>query len=59
MAEDRSGPGDAIAYRLAITGKRALKSRPAMGSRRILAEGDNQHGERVFGFEGKVLVARR
>jgi acyl dehydratase len=53
------GPGDAIGYRLAITGKRPLKSRPEWGLAEFLAEGDNQSGERVFAFDGKVLVARR
>jgi acyl dehydratase len=51
--------GDAIAYRVSITGKRPLKTRPEWGLVELLAEGENQAGERVFAFDGKVLVARR
>jgi acyl dehydratase len=52
-------PGDTISYRAVLTGKRVLASRPEWGIVESRNEGMNQAGEKVFAFEGKVLVARR
>jgi acyl dehydratase len=52
-------PGDTIAYRTTVTGKRELASRPQWGLVFSLNEGFNQNGEAVFSFEGKVLTKRR
>ncbi|MBI3673528.1 MAG: dehydratase, partial [Rhizobiales bacterium] len=52
-------PGDTVSYRSVITGKREMATRPKWGIVLSLNEGRNQAGELVFGFEGKVLVARR
>jgi acyl dehydratase len=51
--------GDAITFRLAITGKRPLASRPRWGLVEMHTGGTNQKGEPVFAFDGKVLVERR
>ena len=51
-------PGDTVAYRSVVTGKRDLASRPQWGIVETLNEGFNQHGELVFSFEGKVLVKK-
>lgn len=52
-------PGDEIAYRSVVTGKRELSSRPAWGIVETHNTGTNQNGAVVFSFEGKVLTARR
>ena len=52
-------PGDTITYRITVTGKRELNSRPQWGMVSGLNEGFNQSGELVFSFESKVLTARR
>jgi acyl dehydratase len=52
-------PGDTISYRVTITGKRDLKSRPGWGMLFGLAEGFNQHGELVYSFESKTLTPKR
>lgn len=52
-------PGDTIAYRCTITGKRELNSRPDWGLVFSYNEGVNQKGELVFSFEGKVLTPKR
>lgn len=52
-------PGDAIAYRSVVTGKRELASRPAWGIVETHNTGTNQNGVVVFSFNGKVLTARR
>jgi acyl dehydratase len=52
-------PGDTITYRLTVTGKRELASRPGWGIVFSLNEGCNQEGELVFSFEGKVLTPKR
>jgi acyl dehydratase len=51
-------PGDTISYRLTVTGKRVLSSRPRWGLVESLNEGVNQTGQLVFSFEGRVLVQR-
>jgi acyl dehydratase len=51
--------GDIIAFRLAVTGKRMLASRPRWGIVEMHTEGTNQKGEPAFAFDGKVLVERR
>ncbi len=52
-------PGDTISYRLTVSGKRYLASRPDLGMLYSLNEGYNQNGELVFSFDGKVLAAKR
>lgn len=52
-------PGDTISYRLTITGKRDLASRPDLGMLFSFNEGFNQNGELVFSYEGKVLSAKQ
>jgi acyl dehydratase len=52
-------PGDTVSYRCKVMSKRELASRPKWGLVHSLNEGFNQHGQLVFGFEGKVLTARR
>ena len=52
-------PGDTISFRSTVTGKRELASRPGWGLVFALNEGFNQHGERVFCFDGKVLTPKR
>ena len=52
-------PGDTICYRVTVTGKRDLKSRPGWGLLFALAAGFNQHGELVFSFESKVMSPKR
>lgn len=51
--------GDVIAFRLTITGKRPLASRPGWGIVEMHTEGANQRGEAAFAFDGKVLIPRR
>lgn len=50
---------DVIAYRLTVTARRALASRPGWGMVTFLAEGHNPSGALVMGFEGRVLVQSR
>ena len=52
-------PGDTIAYRATVTGKRELNSRPGWGMVFALAEGFNQHGELIYSFESKALTPMR
>lgn len=52
-------PGDTISYRLTITGRRELKSRPGWGLLFSFNEGFNQQAELVFSFEGKVMTPLR
>jgi acyl dehydratase len=52
-------PGDILSYRLIVTGKRELRTRPKWGLVESRNEGVNQAGRLVFSFEGKVLVERR
>jgi len=51
--------GDTLRYRMTVTAKRELASRPGWGLVFSLNEGHNQHGELVYSFEGKVLTQRR
>ena len=52
-------PGDTINYRLTVTGKRDLASRPDLGMLFSRSEGFNQNGELVYSYEGKVLSAKQ
>ncbi len=52
-------PGDELTFHNEITGKRAMSSRPDWGIVFARNTGINQHGEMVFSFDGKLLVARR
>ncbi|MEM8811850.1 MAG: MaoC family dehydratase [Pseudomonadota bacterium] len=47
---------DTITYYATLTGKRALSSRPEWGMLDAFNEGFNQVGERVFSFNGHVMV---
>lgn len=49
-------PGDTLTYWHEVTGKRALASRPGWGMMFALNTAENQNGELVFSFEGKVMV---
>jgi acyl dehydratase len=49
--------GDTITYRGSITGKRPLGSRPGWGLVLFSTHGENQNGDVVFSFDGKVFVA--
>lgn len=51
--------GDRIDFRVTITGKVDLKSRPERGLLVFLNEGTNQKGELVFQVTGQILVPRR
>jgi acyl dehydratase len=50
--------GDAISYRLVITGKALHERRPEWGIVTFDTEGSNEQGETVFSFRGRVLVRR-
>ena len=52
-------PGDTVTYRNEITGKRELSSNSEWGLVFAYNTGTNQHGDVVFSFDGKLLVARR
>jgi acyl dehydratase len=52
-------PGDTVRYTSKVTGVRPLASKPGWGLVLSSNEGWNQHGELVFSYDGKVLVARR
>lgn len=52
-------PGDTIAYRLTVVGKRDLASRPGIGLLFSANEGFNQNGDLVFSFEGKAFSTKR
>lgn len=52
-------PGDTVTYQSIVTGKRGLQSRPEWGLVFSDNVGHNQHGDKVFSFEGKVLTAQR
>ncbi|HTN95973.1 MAG TPA: dehydratase, partial [Nordella sp.] len=52
-------PGDTVTYWMEITAKREMASRPRWGLATKHSEGFNQDGERVFAFDGKVMVQRR
>lgn len=51
--------GDTVSYRVKVTDKRLLASRPAWGMVFTFCEGFNQKGELVFSFEGRALTPRR
>ncbi|MBM3520527.1 MAG: MaoC family dehydratase [Alphaproteobacteria bacterium] len=51
--------GDTVSYRVKVTDKRLLASRPAWGMVLTFCEGFNQKGELVFSFEGRALTQRR
>ena len=51
--------GDTVTYFNAVTGKREMSSRTDWGLVFGRNTGVNQHGELVFQFDGKLLVARR
>lgn len=51
-------PGDTIRYRVTVTAKRELNSRPGWGLVSALAEGFNQTGELIYSFESKVLTPK-
>lgn len=51
--------GDTVSYRVAVTGKRSLASRPSWGLVFTFCEGFNQRGELVFSFEGRALTQKR
>lgn len=52
-------PGDVIVYRCRMTDKRRLTSRPGWGLLVSSNSGENQKGESVLSFEGKVFVQMR
>ena len=51
--------GDTVTYSARVTGKRPMRSRPGWGLLFTHLEGHNQHGVKVIGFDGKVMVAIR
>ena len=51
--------GDTIRYCSTLVRKRPSASRPGWGLAFLHNTGENQHGERVFAFEGVVLWERR
>jgi acyl dehydratase len=51
-------PGDRISYRLTVTGRRELASKPRWGMVSFATQGHNQQGVQVMSFDGNVLVAR-
>ncbi len=51
--------GDTIAYRTTVTAKRPSASRPGWGLVFHHNTGTNQHGEKVFAFDGMVFWERR
>lgn len=52
-------PGDTLTFRTRVIAKRASASRPGWGLVSSLNTGDNQHGERVFQFNGLAFWERR
>lgn len=51
--------GDTITYTTRVVDKRETRSRPDWGLVFTRNEGVNQHGETVFGFDGRVFWERR
>ena len=52
-------PGDTLAYGVEITAKKESASRPQWGIVSMLGFADNQHGQRVFQYEGAVFWGKR
>jgi acyl dehydratase len=51
-------PGDTVRFELVVRSARPLATRPQWGMAAKSTEGVNQHGERVFSFDGMVMVPR-
>lgn len=51
--------GDTITYFSTVVERRESRSKPGWAILSTLNEGVNQHGEKVFSFEGRVFVEHR